>query len=409
MSRRALSRLLPLAASLLAAATVAACGSGPTESEPEAAPVTVPPAVATPLVGSAVAAPIPVPATDGRTHLVYELLLTNSLSGNATLNSLTARAGDRNLLTLSGDNLKYWTRTLGDNAVGTNVLGPGQSAVVWLDVVVDGGAAAPAAITHSVDLTVSKPVPGVVPPRLTQEVAPVTVSDAKPISISPPLEGPNWLSANSCCDMTAHRMAVNPLNGQLWLSERFAVDYVQLTDDFRLFSGDPTKLESYAYFGAPIRAVGGGKVITVVDNLPEQVPSKAPVGLPLDQYGGNHVVQDLGDGNYAFYAHLKPGSISVQVGDELSAGQQIAELGNSGNSDAPHLHFHVMDNPHPLAANGLPFVFDEFRLDQQVASAAGLERLFTGQPAPLRPGFAVRDEAQVAPLVLDIMNYAGAQ
>ncbi len=409
MAPRALSRLLPLSAALLTAATVAACGGSNPAPEPEAAMPTVPEAVATPLVGSAVAEPIPVAATDGRTHLVYELLLTNTLSGNATLNSLTARAGDRNLLTLAGDNLKYWTRVLGNNAVPTNVLAPGQSAIVWLDVVIDGGATPPTDITHSVDLNVSKPFPGVVPPRLTQDVAPVTVSDAKPVSIAPPLDGSNWLSANSCCDMTAHRMAVNPMNGQLWMSERFAIDYVQLTDDHRLFTGDPTKLDSYAYFGAPIHAVGGGKVITVVDNLPEQVPSKTPVGLPLEQYGGNHVVQDLGDGKYAFYAHLQPGSITVKEGDELTAGQQIAEMGNSGNSDAPHLHFHVMDGPHPLASNGLPFVFDSFRLDQRVASLNGLDRLFTGQPAPLQPGFAVRDETEVTPLVLDIMNYAVAQ
>ncbi|BBZ01303.1 peptidase M23 [Mycolicibacterium chitae] len=409
MAPRALSRLLPLSAALLTAATVAACGGSSPAPESETATPTVPPAVATPLVGSAVAEPIPVAATDGRTHLVYELLLTNTLSGNATLNSLTARAGDRNLLTLAGDNLKYWTRALGNNDVPTNVLAPGQSAIVWLDVVIDGGAAPPTDITHSVDLNVSKPFPGVVPPRLTQDVAPVTVSDAKPISIAPPLDGPNWLSANSCCDMTAHRMAVNPMNGQLWMSERFAIDYVQLTDDHRLFTGDPTKLASYAYFGTPIHAVGSGKVITVVDNLPEQVPSKTPVGLPLEQYGGNHVVQDLGDGKYAFYAHLKPGSITVKEGDELTAGQQIAEMGNSGNSDAPHLHFHVMDGPHPLASNGLPFVFDSFRLDQRVASLSGLDRLFTGQPAPLQPGFAVRDETEVTPLVLDIMNYAVAQ
>ena len=35
-------------------------------------------------------------------------------------------------------------------------------------------------------------------------------------------------------------------------------------------------------------------------------------------------------------------------------------LGNSGNTDAPHLHFHVMDGPSPLLANGLPYVFVGF-------------------------------------------------
>ena len=102
----------------------------------------------------------------------------------------------------------------------------------------------------------------------------------------------------------------------------------------------------------------------MLDGLPEQVPSKSPTGLPLDQYGGNHIVQDIGDGNYAFYAHLKTGSLKVKVRRPAhQPARSIAALGNTGNSDAPHLHFHVMSTPDPLRSNGLPFVFKSFRLD----------------------------------------------
>lgn len=405
MSLRVLVKRLLVAT---AALTVVACGSASTPSQTTATSSTPPP-MATPLIGAVLAPPVPVPATDGRTHLAYELTLTNVLGGNATLKALTVKSGDRNLLTLVGDNLKYWTRALGSSTTPTTVLGPGQTAIVWLDVVVDNGAAVPTELTHSVDVNVAKPVPGLVPADVTQSVGAVTVSDRKPKSISPPLDGPNWLNANGCCDMTSHRMAVNPINAKFWVAERFAIDYVQLTSNFRLFNGDPTKVESFPYFGAPIHAVADGKVVSVVDNLPEQVPLKTPTGLPLDQYGGNHVVQDIGDGNYAFYAHLKPGSITVKPGDELKSGQSIAALGNSGNTDAPHLHFHLMDNPDPLAANGLPFVIKSFRLDQRVASQAGLDKLFAGQSAPLQPGFAARDQSEVSPLVLDVMNYAVGQ
>jgi hypothetical protein len=394
---------------MLALFAMTACSSSSTPPPESTTTSAAPPAMATPLIGSVLAPPVPVPATDGRTHLAYELMVTNTLPGDVTMTSLTVQSGDKKILTLAGDNLKYWTRALGNSAAPTVVVGAGQSALVWLDVVIDQGAQVPADLTHSVNLNVSKPLPGLVPATLTQTVAPVTVSTHKPVSISPPLDGPNWLDGNSCCDMTAHRTAVNPINGKLWVAERYAIDYVQLTNDYRLFTGDPTKLESYAYFAAPIHAVGDGKVVSVMDNLPEQVPSKSPSGLPLDQYGGNHVVQDLGDGNYAFYAHLKPGSITVKPGDELKSGQSIAALGNTGNSDAPHLHFHVMDGPDPLAANGLPFVIKSFRLDQRVASQADLDKLFTGQPAPLVPGFAARDQSEVSPLVLDLMNYSVGQ
>jgi hypothetical protein len=68
-----------------------------------------------------------------------------------------------------------------------------------------------------------------------------------------------------------------------------------------------------------------------------------------------------------------------------------------------------MDGPDPLASNGLPFVIDKFRLDQRVLSQSALDTLFTGQPAPLQPGFAAREQSEVSPLVLDIMNYAVGQ
>ena len=407
MSLRALCRSLPaVTAALTLAASVGACSSDPA---PPPATVEGPAPMLTPLIGSPVADPIAAPATDGRTHLAYELLLTNTLAGAATMRSLTVKSGDRDLATLDGDNLKYWTRALGNSATPTNVVGPGQSVVVWLDVVVDNGTELPSEITHSVDLTVAKPIPGLVPATLTQTVAPVSVSDRKPVTIAPPLDGPNWLNGDGCCDMSAHRMALNPINGKIYAAERFAIDYVQLDKDFRLFKGAADSVNSYAYARAPIHAVGDGKVVAVRDELPEQVPGKSPTGLPLDQYGGNHVVQDLGDGNFAFYAHLQPGSITVKPGDDLTAGQDIAKLGNSGNSDAPHLHFHVMDGPNPLMANGLPFLISSLRLEQRMTSEDALDALLAGKPAALQPGFAAREESDVSPLTLDIMNYSVGQ
>lgn len=398
-------RYLKTVVALGAALTLTACGSD--EPPPAATPTTTTtPAVATPVIGSVLAAPIPVPATDGRTHLAYELILTNMQSDNATLTSVSALSGDKKLLTLSGDNLRYWTRTANNPATPANVIEPGQSAIVWLDVVVDDPSQVPTNLIHEIGVDVAKPIPPLVPPKLTETIAPVAVQTRKPASISPALGGDDWLNANGCCDMTAHRMAVNPINGKLWVAERFAIDFVQLGADGRLFSGDKAKVDSYPYFGADIHAVADGKVVAVVDGLPEQTPGAGPTGLTLDQYGGNHIVQDIGDGNYAFYAHLRPQSLKVKAGDELKTGQVIASLGNTGNSDAPHLHFHLMDGPDPLAANGLPFVIKSFRLDNRLTSYDAVEPLLNGRPAALQPGFATREQSEVSPLVLDVMTYA---
>jgi murein DD-endopeptidase MepM/ murein hydrolase activator NlpD len=215
------------------------------------------------------------------------------------------------------------------------------------------------------------------------------------------------LVANSCCDlMTSHRTAINPINGDLWVSERFAIDYLQLSEDGTVFRGDVAKNESYPFFGDDIHAVADGPVVSVLDGLPEQIAGTAPTGLKLEEYGGNHVVQDIGNGNYAFYAHLKTGSVKVQPGDQLTGGQVLGNLGNSGNTTAPHLHFHVMDGPDFLKADGQPFLFNSFTLDGRMASNDALEPLLDGgKPADLQPDFTKRDETNVSPLVLDINSY----
>ncbi len=370
-------RPFPSAALLAALLLIAACSPTP-ENTPAgttaAPPATTPagPSVATPLVARVVAAPIPVPLTDGKVHLAYELQLTNTLAQDLTLTSVDVRSGDRTLLSLPGDRLDYWTRIIGSTSP-TTTIGPAQTAFVWLDVALDPDQVVPDQLTHA-------------------------------IVISPPLTGRNWLDLNGCCGMTSHRMALNPINGELWAAERFAIDYLQLGPDGRVFTGEMTDVASYQFFGADILAVGDGPVVSTRDDLPEQVPGTLPTGLALDEYGGNHIVQYLGGGNYAFYAHLKTGGVKVQPGDQLTAGQVIGALGNSGNTDAPHLHFHIMNTPDPLRSDGLPFVFSSFQLDSRLADTA--QDLPDGGPLPLEPGFVPRDEKNTGPMLDDVMTYA---
>jgi hypothetical protein len=391
------------------ALTVASCSST-TQSLPQTtqspSPSATPAAPAvTPVLASVVAAPVPVPATDGKVHLAYELQLTNAMTQDVTLTSIAALGNGQTLLRLTGDKIGYWTRIIG-TSTPTTKLGPGQTGIVWLDVALDKSAGVPRDLVHEIGITIPKPSPPLITATMQEKVAPVTVQTRKPAVISPPLDGQNWLDGDSCCDMTAHRNALNALDGTLWGAERFAIDYIQLQPNGTMSTGDPTKVESYPYFGADIHAVADGPVVGAVDGLPEQIPTKAPAGLKLEEYGGNHIVQDIGGGNYAFYAHIKTGTVKVKVGDQLTTGQVIGSVGDSGNSDAPHLHFHVMSTPDPLRSDGLPFVFKSFRLDSRLATMDSVDALLQGKPAPMQPGFAARDESEVSPLVLDVMTYA---
>jgi hypothetical protein len=212
----------------------------------------------------------------------------------------------------------------------------------------------------------------------------LAVDPFTPVVIAPPVRGTGWANANGCCDASAHRSARLAVDGShLVKFELFAIDWIRLVDN-RLFTGDGTRNADFFAFGAEVLAVADGTVAFVRDGLPEDTPNEPPttVHQPLD-YGGNEVVLELEPGVYAFYAHLQPGSIRVQIGETVTTGQVLGLLGNTGNSTAPHLHFQLADGPDILTATSLPFVLDHYTLVGSVApeSTASDVRV-TGTPAP---------------------------
>jgi len=122
--------------------------------------------------------------------------------------------------------------------------------------------------------------------------------------------------------------------------QRDAIDFVQLVDG-KTYRGDRSRLENFHIFGDPVLAVADGRVTAAAGSRPDE-----PVGgHTWQEMEGNHVILDIGGGHYVLYGHLKQGSLRVQAGDHVRPGQVIGQVGDSGNSDEPHLHIQVQNTP----------------------------------------------------------------
>jgi hypothetical protein len=379
-------------------ATVAFAYGPDVDAAPAALP-TRPPAL-TPLLVSVLAPPHPVFGSDDRLHLAYELVVTNVTQSIQTVDSVEALDPANHetvLATLHGPALGA-TLSIFGNQPGTS-LARGQAARIFMDVVLDKNANVPTALEHR--LTVSPKQP-----PTTMFGGFTLVSDQVPVVFAPPLEGSGWVDSGGCCAPASyHRTGTLPINGRLRAAQRFAIDFVQLNADDRLFSGNQQRLANWKYFGANIHAVADGVVVSTVDGQPNQVPGGFASGATLETAAGNAIIEDIGNGHFALYAHLQPSSLRVKKGDRIRQGQIIGLLGNSGNTDAPHLHFHIMDSPSPLDSNGLPFEFISFEIQGRVSSAEALDAGLKGMKVPVDRSAGPSSHHHQMPLVLDVMNF----
>lgn len=199
-----------------------------------------------------------------------------------------------------------------------------------------------------------------------------------PIAISSPLKDSNMVFVNQST-MGYHFYVLFFVSGNIFRGERFAFDSVRLNDDYsEMFDGDPKVNESYFNYRDTLYAVADGTVIRIRDGRPENNGNAKDVPInTVDELGGNYLVLDIGGGLYAYYAHCVPHSFLVKEGDAVKEGQPIGLLGNSGNSDAPHLHFEITDGPDILFSNGVPFVLKWYMKTGETESGPAVPKKVT--------------------------------
>ena len=264
------------------------------------------------------------------------------------------------LATFSGDALQriVWPVGSRDEAANTRSVASGGSVIIFLDIAAPAAVRAPAILHHRFKLSITIDTG---PIESTFEAPSIAVNQNPAPILRAPLSGPNWVAENALATVD-HRRAFVAIDGKESIAQRFAIDWVRIGPDQRLVHDDPKSNQNYYGYGAEVLAVTNARVAALKDDQPEYsgLTERSERKININNVLGNYIVLDVGDGQFAVYAHLQPGSISVKVGDRVTAGQSVARVGNSGNSDAPHLHFQVVNGNSPLASEGVPYEFETF-------------------------------------------------
>lgn len=357
----------------------------------------------------------PVKATDGRWHVVYELWLTNARPVPAAITRIEVLDydhQDRVLAVLEGATLASALHEVTRKPAADGALGTNESKLVFVELAFDARAGVPDAIVHRLIGTGGVSPAASAPEPLRYLVAPWDIAERMSPVLGPPLVGDGWVAVNGCCSAQGvHRDAVMPISGRLRDAQRYAIDWMRVDGEGRLLRGDPTKVESFLGYDQPVLAVADGTVVDVLDGLDDQVPGSLPdpSTITIANVDGNHVILDIGQGNFVFYAHLKKGSVGVALHQRVRRGQELGRLGNTGNTSGPHLHLHVMTAPSALAADGVPYVFDRFTLAGALDATCWYDPKVTAADAcPLVPGRGRGPRRDELPLDLDIVDFPAA-
>jgi hypothetical protein len=336
---------------------------------------------------SFLAPPAPI-VQNGSTRLFYEMLITNFAKTAFVLDAVEAKAGDTQSK-VSGATLAPLMIHLGAPAakddLAARTIESGRSVMIFFTLDL-GKANAPGTVAHTLHVIGDKDDAHDI------MLAPLPVVNEGPIVVAPPLRG-TWIAGDSVNNLpdAAHRRAVIVADGHAWLAQRYAIDWVQIqTVDgtATTFKGPEDKNESYFCYNQPIYSVAAGQVVDMSDGMPENVPHSGAYAVSLDfnNAAGNHIVVEISPRRYVLYAHMRPGSVQVKLGDHVHTGQILGHVGNTGSSVEPHLHMHIDDQPSFLAGNGVPYAFTEGQASGPVeANVSSPTEIHLGPIGPERP------------------------
>ncbi len=243
-----------------------------------------------------------------------------------------------------------------------NIVNAGQRAILHVLLGSPDRTGVPEALSHRVVYSFLRD-DGTMVEIVTEGGALEIASDREVLVIGEPLGEGIWLAGRGVGDgFSGHRGgAIRPQNGIPYQKARYAFDFIRFSEDGETCRGSFSENANWLTYGSEVLAVADARVAAIQVGIPDSPPLNPARldNLTGKTLGGNYIILDLGKDIYAFYGHLKPGSLLVREGDTVKKGQVIGQIGNSGNSDIPHLHFQV-NRRIPIRGEAVPYVFEEY-------------------------------------------------
>lgn len=331
----------------------------------------------------------PAPLGDGLA-LAYEIRLTNDFRRAVRLEKLEVLGpgGDELLAVYEGAALSALRATQATTPASPAAeqleLQPSEAALLHLFVRRTSTRAWPAALRHRLHWSWLRP-DGTERQRATMIFPARQTAAARAPVLDSPLRGGVWLAANGPANESEHRRTIAYADGVATLPQRYAYDLVQINEDGRLFRNDGSKPEDWFGFGQALLAAADGVVVLAEDGAEDNSPvgTIPPTVMNVRSLCGNTVSLRIASGHHLIYCHLQKASVAVRPGQVVKRGSLLGRLGNSGNSDAPHLHLHLSTQAHPMRGEGEPVAFACHRPMGKIAS---LEAAFSSGRVSTTPG-----------------------
>lgn len=312
---------------------------------------------------------------DGMNKLNFDMLLENKTSEVLEIKSILMTARDASGTFLTSRELNDLGMCPALATIPKRTLEPGKTLLLFNPFYEFPSHFQPASLQYTLTLGPPPPdKPESEPAPAARPLEVVVTVKTKPAVLKTPLilpvagkvfiwEGSEFYAHHRRFDLT-HPFVLE--TGVKHNIGRYGMDFMMVDAQGRRFRTDGKTPADYLVYGLPVRSPADGVVVDCIDGRIDSPIGKQTVDYEtfmkthdLKLFGGNWIIIQHAEGEYSYMAHLKPGSLKVKPGDKVRSGQVIAQVGNSGDSLEPHLHYHLLSQPQ-LDCETVPAIFHHF-------------------------------------------------